>query len=110
MVPAATCSGRSDTMSAVMAVLCLGISFRRAPLERLERMAFAEDELTKAYQRAADDDAIGGCVILSTCNRVEAYAEVPAYHAGFLALKRLLAESREIDPEELAEPLSSHYE
>jgi glutamyl-tRNA reductase len=110
MVPAAACSGCSDTMSAVMAVLCLGVSFRRAPLELLERMAFAEDELTKAYQRAADDEAIGGCVILSTCNRVEAYAEVPAYHAGFLALKRLLAESREIDPEELAEPLSSHYE
>jgi glutamyl-tRNA reductase len=110
MVPAAACSGRSDTMSSVMAVLCLGVSFRRAPLELLERMAFGEDELTKAYQRAADDEAIGGCVILSTCNRVEAYAEVPAYHAGFLALKRLLAESREIDPEELAEPLASHYE
>jgi glutamyl-tRNA reductase len=97
-------------MSPVMAVLCLGVSFRRAPLDLLERMAFGEDDLTKAYRRAADDEAIGGCVILSTCNRVEAYAEVPAYHAGFLALKRLLAESREIDPEDLAEPLSSHYE
>jgi glutamyl-tRNA reductase len=110
MVPAATSFGRSDTMSPVMAVLCLGVSFRRAPLDLLERMAFGEDDLTKAYRRAADDEAIGGCVILSTCNRVEAYAEVPAYHAGFLALKRLLAESREIDPEDLAEPLSSHYE
>ena len=33
-------------------------------------------------------------VILSTCNRVEVYANVANYHAGFLALKRLLAETR----------------
>jgi glutamyl-tRNA reductase len=110
MVPGAASCGRFDTMSEVMAVLCLGVSFRRAELDLLERMAFGEDDLSKAYRRAADDEAIGGCVILSTCNRVEAYAEVPAYHAGFLALKRLLAESREIDPEELADPIFSHYE
>jgi glutamyl-tRNA reductase len=97
-------------MSQVMAVLCLGISFRRAPLDLLERVSLDDDALGKAYRRAADDPAIEGCVLLSTCNRVEAYGEVPSYHAGFLALKRLLAESREVDAEELADPLFAHYE
>jgi glutamyl-tRNA reductase len=97
-------------MSAVMAVLCLGVSFRRASLDLLERLAFDENDLAKAYRRSADDEAIAGCVILSTCNRVELYAEVPSYHAGFLAMKRLLAESREVDVDELADPLSAHYE
>jgi glutamyl-tRNA reductase len=93
-----------------MAILSLGVSFRRAPLELLERLAFSNEDLAKAYRRAADDPAIDEAVVLSTCNRVEVYASVPAYHAGFMALKRLLAETREVDPQEFAEPLYAHYE
>ena len=54
--------------------------------------------------------AIDEAVILSTCNRVEIYANVPSYHAGFLALKRILTETRGVAPDELAEPLYSHWE
>jgi glutamyl-tRNA reductase len=93
-----------------MAILCLGISFRRAPFDLLERLTFADDDLHKAYRRALDADAVEEAVILSTCNRVEVYASVPAYHAGFLALKRLLLESGDVAADELAEPLYSHYE
>ena len=93
-----------------MAVLTLGVSFRRAPIELLERLAYTEDELTKAYRRVLDQDGVEEAVILSTCNRVEVTADVASYHGGFLALKRLLAESHDIGPEALAEPLYSHYE
>jgi glutamyl-tRNA reductase len=93
-----------------MAILTLGISFRRAPIELLERLAFADDDLAKAYRHAEDADGIEEAVILSTCNRVEVYANVASYHAGFMALKRLLVESRGIEPDELAEPLYSHWE
>ncbi len=93
-----------------MSILALGVSHRRATVELLERLAFGDDDLAKAYRRALDDDAIGEAVILSTCNRVEVYASVPAYHAGFLALNRLLCESRGVSPDQLAEPLYSHYE
>lgn len=93
-----------------MAILALGVSYRRASVDLLERLAFTDDDFAKAYRRAADDDALEETAILSTCNRVEVYASVPAYHAGFLALKRLLCESREVSPEEIAEPLYSHYE
>src|SRR6266545_4987929 len=93
-----------------MPILAIGISHRRAPVELLERLAFAEEELPKAYRRALDDEAIEEAVILSTCNRVEIYGSVPAYHAGFLALKRLLCEQHGVDPVDLAEPLYSHFE
>jgi glutamyl-tRNA reductase len=93
-----------------MPILSLGISFRRAPIELLERLAFADDDLTKAYRRVHDLPGVGGVVILSTCNRVEAVGEVASYHAGFLGLKQLLAESRDVAPQELAEPLYSHWE
>lgn len=93
-----------------MAVLTLGISFRRAPIELLEQLAFTDDDLVKAYRRALDQDGVDETVILSTCNRVEITADVASYHGGFLTLKRLLAESHGVDPEVLAEPLYSHYE
>jgi glutamyl-tRNA reductase len=93
-----------------MAILALGISHRRATVELLERLAFADADFTKAYRRAVDDPAIEEAVVLSTCNRVEIYGSVPSYHAGFQALKRLLCESREVDAESISEPLYSHYE
>jgi glutamyl-tRNA reductase len=93
-----------------MPILSLGISHRRASLDLLERLTFADDDLPKAYRAAADEGAIEGAVIVSTCNRVEVYAEVPAYHAGFLALKRLLTETRSVTADELGDALYSHYE
>ena len=93
-----------------MPILTLGISFRRAPIELLERLSFADDDLAKAYRHALDQDAIGEAVIVSTCNRVEITASVSSYHAGFLALRRVLTETRGVGAEELAEPLYSHWE
>jgi len=93
-----------------MAVLTLGISFRRAPIELLERLAFTDDDLAKAYRRLEDLDGVDEAVILSTCNRVEVYGSVASFHSGFLALKRLLAEPRGVDLDELAEPLYSHWD
>jgi len=93
-----------------MPILALGVSHRRATVELLERLAFAEENLAKGYARAGDDPAIEEAVILSTCNRVEIYGRVPSYHAGFTALKRLLCEARDVAPDEIAEPLYSHYE
>src|SRR5205823_11221497 len=94
----------------LMPILALGVSYRRAPVELLERLAFSQEDLPKAYRRAADLEAVGETVILSTCNRVEVYAEVESYHAGFLDLKRFLSETKDIPSEEFADPLYSHYE
>ena len=93
-----------------MAILTLGVSFRRAPIELLERLAFTDDDLAKAYRVTGDLDGVDGTVILSTCNRGEVYGEVTSYHAGFLALKRLLTQTREVAGEELADPMYAHWE
>lgn len=93
-----------------MPILALGISHRRATVDLLERLAFDEDALANAYRRVEDHPTIDGAVILSTCNRVEIYGSVPSYHTGFPALKRLLCESAGASPEDVDEPLYSHYE
>jgi glutamyl-tRNA reductase len=93
-----------------MGILGLGVSFRRAPVELLERLAFTDDDLTKAYRFALDQPGIDEAVILSTCNRVEIYGAVATYHAGFLGLKRVLSETRGVTADELSDPLYSHWE
>jgi glutamyl-tRNA reductase len=93
-----------------MGILGLGISFRRASIELLERLSFTDDDLAKAYRVAADLDGVDETVILSTCNRVEIYGSVATYHVGFLALKRLLSETRHVAADDLAEPLYAHWE
>ena len=93
-----------------MGILGLGISFRRAPVDLLERVAFTDDDLTKAYRFALDQPGVEEAVILSTCNRVEVYGAVASYHAGFLGLKRVLVETRGVAADELADPLYSHWE
>jgi glutamyl-tRNA reductase len=93
-----------------MAVLSLGVSYRHAPVALLERLSFGDDDYPKAYRRLSQLESVAEGVILSTCNRVEVYAEVAHYHQGFQDLKRFLAESREVSFEEFAEPLYSHYE
>ena len=60
----------------LMGILGLGISFRRAPIELLERLAFTDDDLAKAYRRAQDTEGLDGAVMLSTCHRVEVYGQV----------------------------------
>ena len=93
-----------------MAVLALGISFRRAPIDLLERLAFTDGDLVKAYRHASELDGIDEAVVLSTCNRVEVYGSVASYHAGFLALKRLLTETRGVAEEQLSDALYAHWE
>ena len=93
-----------------MPVLALGISYRMAPVELLERVSISEDEAAKAYKRLSELESVRESVLLSTCNRVEVYAEVDAYHPGFQDLKRFLSEATDVSPEELAPPLYAHYE
>jgi glutamyl-tRNA reductase len=93
-----------------MGILGLGISFRRAPVDLLERLAFTDDDLTKAYRFALDQPGVEEAVILSTCNRVEVYGAVASYHAGFLGLKRVLTEAHGVAGDEIADPLYSHWE
>jgi glutamyl-tRNA reductase len=93
-----------------LSVLSLGVSYRGASVDLLERLAFPDEDLPKAYHHLTRLEPVRGGAILSTCNRVEVFAEVDSYHAGFREVKRFLWESRHVPPELIDEPLYSHYE
>ena len=58
-----------------MPILALGISYRGASVDLLERLAFPQEDLAKAYHHLMGTEPVRGAVILSTCNRVEIVAD-----------------------------------
>jgi len=93
-----------------MSVLVVGMSHRSAPVTVLERAVVAGDELGKLLRDVAQADHVAGTFVVSTCNRVEVYAEVDKFHAGVSAITELLARHAGIALNDLTSHLYVHYE
>ncbi len=61
-----------------MNLIALGINHNSAAVEVRERVAFAPEQVAEALADACSTTAVEEVVILSTCNRTELYAIVPA--------------------------------
>jgi len=72
-----------------LAFILLGISHKNAPLELREALALDEARAARAYAQLRAD-GLREAVLLSTCNRVEAYAVVDDVDAGEKVLRRAL--------------------
>jgi glutamyl-tRNA reductase len=93
-----------------MSVLVVGMSHRSAPVAVLERAAVAGDELAKLLRDVSQSEYVAGTFVVSTCNRVEVYAEVDKFHAGVSAITELLARHAGMALGELTPHLYVHYE
>ncbi len=65
-----------------MDILCVGTSHRTAPVEVRERVAFLESRLGGACALLRARDGLHEAVLLSTCNRTEAYVVADDPSAG----------------------------
>ena len=68
-----------------MALLAYGVSFRTAPIDMRERIAFATRELPGALSRLRDIPSLSEAAVLSTCNRTEIYCALDAPNHGPVA-------------------------
>lgn len=75
-----------------MSVLLFGVSHRSAPVSVLERLASDESDQVKLVQQLLQSPLVTEVMLLSTCNRVEVYAVVDAFHGGLSAIGGVLAE------------------
>jgi glutamyl-tRNA reductase len=92
-----------------MNLLAVGISHRTAPLAVLERAAVGADDLPKLLDELLDRDHVAEALLLSTCNRVEVYAVVDAFHGGLADVSAVLARHGGWDVDELADHLVVHH-
>jgi glutamyl-tRNA reductase len=93
-----------------MSLLVVGVSHRSAPVPLLERVALTGDPLTKLVHDVAATGPVGETVVLSTCNRVEVYADVTKFHAAVAEIPDLIARYTGVPLDELTGHLYVHYE
>ncbi len=93
-----------------MSVLVVGLSHKSAPVPVLERAAVSGDTLGKLLHDVALLPDIAETFVISTCNRVEVYAEVDRFHGGVTGVCELLSRHTGIPPHELTSCLYVHYE
>jgi glutamyl-tRNA reductase len=93
-----------------MSLLVVGLSHRSAPVSVLERAALSADVQAKLLQDTLAAEPAVEASVLSTCNRIELYADVDKFHAGVAELSTLLAQHSGVGLEELTPYLYVHYE
>ncbi|GEB48571.1 MULTISPECIES: glutamyl-tRNA reductase [Streptomyces] len=93
-----------------MSLLVVGLSHRSAPVSVLERAALEPQARGKLLQDAVGAEPVAEAAVLSTCNRIELYADVEKFHAGVADLSTLLAQHSGVGLEELTPYLYVHYE
>ena len=93
-----------------MSVLVVGLSHKSAPVSVLERAAVSGDTLSKLLHDVALLPDIAETFVISTCNRVEVYAEVGRFHGGVAGVCELLSRHSGIPAHELTSCLYVHYE
>jgi len=93
-----------------VSVLVVGLSHKSAPVSILEQAAVSGDTLTKLLRDVAQADSVAETFVVSTCNRVEVYADVDRFHAGVTAICELLARHGGVQARDLTPHLYVHYE
>jgi glutamyl-tRNA reductase len=75
-----------------VSVLLFGVSHRSAPVSVLEQLSSDESEQVKIVDRLMQSPLVTEAIVLSTCNRVEVYAVVDAFHGGLSVIGQVLSE------------------
>ncbi|WP_144209679.1 glutamyl-tRNA reductase [Mycobacterium tilburgii] len=75
-----------------MSILLLGVSHRSAPVSVLEQLSIDESDRNKIIERVLQSPLVTEAMVLSTCNRVEVYAVVEAFHGGLAVIGQVLSD------------------
>jgi glutamyl-tRNA reductase len=93
-----------------VSVLVVGLSHKSAPVPVLERAALSAEDLPKLLRDLHQTGDVAGTFVISTCNRVEVYADVDRFHGSVAAVCELLSRYSGIPTQELTGYLYVHYE
>lgn len=93
-----------------MSVLAVGLSHRSASVSLLERTVQSDDGVVKLLADLLDAEHVDEALVLSTCNRIEVYADVTKFHGGVQDVTERIALRAGVSLDELADHLYVHYE
>ncbi len=92
-----------------MTVLVVGLSHRSAPVDVLERAAVAAAEVPKLVDEMLRGEHVTEAMLVATCNRIEVYAVVDAFHGGLADVSAVLERHTGMALPELTEHVYVHY-
>ncbi len=93
-----------------MSVLVLGLNYKTAPIGLLERVAVPSERLAKALLSLTQREHVSEAVVLSTCNRVEVYADVTRFHGGMADVRNFFSEWADLPLEDFSDLTYDYFE
>jgi glutamyl-tRNA reductase len=93
-----------------MSIVVVGLNHKTSPISLLERLAIPDENHIKALGELMNCDHVSEGAILSTCNRVEVYANVTKFHPGAQALRNFLSEFCHVAPEDFSDHLYTYFD
>ncbi|MDX6273009.1 MAG: glutamyl-tRNA reductase [Frankiales bacterium] len=93
-----------------MSVLVVGLSHRSAPVSLLEKLTVAPEQVADVLADLLAGDHVSEAIVLSTCNRVEVYAEVSKFHGGVADVSAVLEKRSGVSLDAVPDQLYVHYE
>lgn len=105
------CAGRiSEPWVVLVSIVVMGVSHRSAPLELLERCTVPAPDVPKRLGDLASCENVSEAVVVSTCNRTEAYVVAERFHAAFGEVRDFFCTLSGAAPADLSDHLYVHYD
>ncbi|SDI93167.1 glutamyl-tRNA reductase [Frankineae bacterium MT45] len=92
-----------------MSVLVVGLSYQTAPVPVLEKTSVSADDAPKILGELQLAEAISEVLLLSTCNRIEVYADVDRFHPAVAEITNVLARHAGLSVTDLVDHLYVHF-
>ncbi|WP_068427746.1 glutamyl-tRNA reductase [Piscicoccus intestinalis] len=93
-----------------MSLVVMGMSHRSTPIDVLERVALDADGGATLAQHVLRGENVSEAVVVATCNRLEVYAEVNAFHGSVDDIGAALVAATGMSRSALADHCYVHYE
>ncbi|HEX4727674.1 MAG TPA: glutamyl-tRNA reductase, partial [Jatrophihabitans sp.] len=93
-----------------MTLLVVGLSHHSAPVSVLERASVPTGQLTKVLDELYRCESISEVMLLSTCNRIEVYADVARFHPAVVDISTVLARTAGMGVTQLGDSLYVHFD
>ncbi|WP_446666193.1 glutamyl-tRNA reductase [Flexivirga sp. B27] len=93
-----------------MSLIVIGMSHRTTGVDLLERVVLTGNQAQALGESLQRNDHVNGSVVVSTCNRVEVYADVETFHGAVTGITESLASTTGLVVDQLRDHLYVHFE
>ena len=98
-----------DVRGSVVSILLVGVSHHSAPVALLEAVAVSEVDRDALTEELIAGENVDEAMIVTTCNRVEVYSAVDAFHPALDDVVNLLSRHSGLSVDELSRHLYIRY-